>query len=114
MARLREPRGSDGVWDMGGTQTADRSAVSSRRVWNAGGETGAQLSLGRRSAWSVQGKLRFQGVGSFACGITSCWGKRIRRALSCGERVGVDADGVCSISRVHDHALLSRLLRKFL
>src|SRR5882672_4966443 len=114
MPGIREPRRGHRVCEVAGPQTADGSAVSSRRVWNARRRTGAPISVGRGSAERVQGKFRFQIVGSLAGGRASSGSERFRRARSCRERVGVDTDGVRAVSGVYADAILSKLFRKFL
>src|SRR4029077_14670379 len=99
---------------MAGAQAADGGAISSRRVWNAGQQEGAPLSVGRGSAKRAEGKLRFQIVGSLAGGGASCGSERFRRARSCGERVGVDTDGVRTVSGIYGDAVLSGLFRELL
>src|SRR5438034_186241 len=102
------------VNEMARTQTSDGSAVSSRCIWNARRRIGAQLSLGRRGAGRVQRKLQFQIVGTFAGGLASRGRQRIWCSRSCRQRLGVDEDGIRAVSRIHAHAVLSGLLRKFL
>src|ERR1700687_11602 len=112
MPGIREPRRGHRVCKVAGAQTADRSAVSSRRIWNTRRRAGAHISVGRGSTERVQGKFRFQIVGSLAGGRASSGSERFWRARSCRERVGVDADGGRAVSGVHAHAILSKLFRK--
>src|SRR5204862_1067014 len=51
-------------------------------------------------------------MGSLSGGSASRGRERFRRARSCRERVGVDADGVRTVSGVYADAVLSRVFRK--
>ncbi len=54
VARVREPRGSNGLREVAWASAAERSAISSRRLWNARGPERTELSLGRRDPPSAR------------------------------------------------------------